>query len=158
MVTTPSGDRPPATAWSGADPVYAGFWPRFAAYVLDLIIMGFISAPFRLALVQSRSDRTALVATVGIVLITHAVYLIGFWSRRGQTIGMKLLKLRLQRADDGGPIDVRMAATRFLPFGVALLVAFVAVAVWLVMAFTVATDKRHQGLQDRIARTVVVRE
>lgn len=160
----PSGDEPASgwvagtTIYAGGTTIYAGFWPRLAAYVVDLIIMGFISAPFRIALVQSRSDRSALAATVGIVLVTHAVYLIGFWSRRGQTIGMKLMKLRLERADDGGRVDLRMAAVRFIPFGVALFIAFIAVAVWIIMAVSVAGDKRHQGIQDRIAGTVVIRE
>ncbi|MFN2569900.1 MAG: RDD family protein [Candidatus Dormibacteria bacterium] len=164
MTITPGPDLPPSpgyphtTTLSGGSVDYAGLWLRFAAYFIDLLIMGVIGLPARAALLQSRSDGGALAATVAIVLIIHAVYLIGFWTSRGQTIGMRLMKLRLQRADSGGPIDLKTASVRFIPFGLALLVAFIAWAIWIAMAITVATGNRHQGFQDRIAGTVVVRE
>jgi uncharacterized RDD family membrane protein YckC len=84
------------------------------------------------------------------------VYLIGLW-QTGQTVGMRVTGLSVLRAQDGGRLTLAQGALRFIPFGVALVTLFLGVFIWVAMFITVATDSRGQGLQDRLAGSVVVR-
>lgn len=74
----------------------------------------------------------------------------GFWTRGGQTLGMRAWKIRLRSAD-GGAVGWRQAGLRFaaalLSFGLLGLGFFAALA-----------DPEKRCWHDRIARTRMVRQ
>jgi uncharacterized RDD family membrane protein YckC len=74
-------------------------------------------------------------------------YFVTFWTLTGQTIGDRIMAIRVESAS-GGPVSGRQALRRFagsilaaIPLGAGFLLVLV--------------DDRRQGLQDKIARTVV---
>jgi uncharacterized RDD family membrane protein YckC len=89
----------------------------------------------------------ASVTLVPLALLLGALYHVYFWSAKGATPGKELLDLQVQ-CDDGSPIGVGRAILRVL--GYALGVASLGVG-FLMIAFGGC------GLQDRIARTRVVK-
>jgi uncharacterized RDD family membrane protein YckC len=120
--------------------------------------MGLVGLVIRAPLVVNSSGWNALGVTVVVQLVVHSAYLITLW-QRGQTLGMRSLGISVLRASDGGRLTLEEAAKRFVPFGVALVTApfFLGFLVWIAMAVTVASDSRGQGLQDKLAGSVVVR-
>jgi uncharacterized RDD family membrane protein YckC len=155
---SPAPGYPPLPPTAGPAPgvVYAILWQRLAAYLVDLLIMGGIGALVRILLLGRHSGAGDLYAAILTALVVHAAYLIGLW-QTGQTLGMRLLDLVVLRAEDGARLTPLQAFMRFIPFGLALILPFLGVLVWLTMAITVAVDPRGQGLQDRLAGSVVVR-
>ena len=113
----------------GAMPQFAGFWIRFVAAIIDSIIMGI------------------LVLTV----VGWAIYLPLMWWKKGQTVGMMALNLRIVRAVDGGPIDGQMAFIRYVVF-VAELVLTIGVIGFIWAAF----EPRKRAWHDMAANTVVI--
>lgn len=136
--------------------VYADLWTRLAAYVIDLIIVGAIGLIIRVPLARHATGLDAYLILVGVQLVVHGVYLVALW-HRGQTVGMRALSLSVLRASDGGLLTTDECLRRFVLFGLALVVAPIGFLIWLAMALTVATDGRKQGLQDKMAGSVVVR-
>jgi uncharacterized RDD family membrane protein YckC len=120
--------------------VFGGFFVRFAAYAIDMFVLGIVDVILFWA-VGGPGHGIA-----GIILIA---YFVGLWGARGQTLGMKLLGLWVVRGGDGGRIGLGSAVVRF----VGLLVAFE--CLWIGVIW-VAFDARKRGWQDMIAGTVVV--
>jgi uncharacterized RDD family membrane protein YckC len=133
---------------------YAGSVSRSIAYVVDALIVSIlaIGAVTAVTLVaaavgaQAR-DLAHAVVSVSVVLLPSllALYMALFWILAGRTPAMALLGLRVVRSD-GGPVGwfsalVRAAVLAYFPIG----------ALWLLV------DRRHQGIHDKLARTVVVR-
>lgn len=122
---------------------YAGFWIRFAAWIIDAIIVGVLN--FMLDVVVAD-----FALTLVLQIVLGAAYTIGFWvANQGQTPGKAALGIEVVMKD-GGAIDVGPAVLRYLgyfPSGVLLGIGY------LMIAFT--SEKR--GLHDYIAGTVVVR-
>jgi uncharacterized RDD family membrane protein YckC len=154
----------------GAQPIgarrYAGFWIRFVAWFIDVIILtvvGFIiNLPLRLALgisatrIGSGDITTALPALIGtlglslaINLVLQAAYTIYFLSTRGATIGKLALGLKVIRAD-GGPLSVGLATGRFFAF---LLDAYFTLTIGFIIA---GFDSEKRALHDRICDTRVI--
>lgn len=77
------------------------------------------------------------------------VYMIGFWTWKGQTPGKMAMGIRIVAAD-GGPIGLGRAIIRYLGF-------FVSAAILYLGFIMIAFDGRKQGLHDKIAGTFVVR-
>ena len=149
----PPGYGPPGPAPGLA---YADFGVRLVAYIIDLAIMGLVGLVIRVPLVVNRSGWAAYGITVVVQLIVHGAYLITLW-QRGQTLGMRALNLSVLRASDGGQLTMDESLRRFIPFGAALITGPIGFLIWIAMAVTVASDSRGQGLQDRLAGSVVVR-
>jgi len=131
-------------------------WNRLVAYVVDLVIMGTIGIVLRAIFLAHQTGFAGLYALSLSALVVHAVYLIALWPT-GQTVGMRVTGLTVLRAQDGGRLTLAQATLRFIPFGLALVTLFLGLFIWLAMFITVATDSRGQGLQDRLAGSVVVR-
>jgi uncharacterized RDD family membrane protein YckC len=143
----PYGRPPYGQMWGygqtsfGGSPEYAGFWIRLAAYVIDSLV---ISMVFFYSFL-------ALFTPSGFILIPLVAfgYYPYFWSKRGATLGMEVMGLRVVRAIDGGPIDVRTAIVRMVGFyinGMAFDLGFA----W------VAFEPRKRGWHDMMADTVVI--
>ena len=166
----PPPESPPPMAqgpagWSAAAPtkagpaaglVYAGFWVRVLAFIIDAIALGILTsalAPifgvgmvFDPATTQFEIDY----AYSGLNTLLGLVYFIGFWSWRGQTVGMMPFNVRVVSADTGEKIDVVRALLRY----VGLIISFVVILIGVIW---VAFDARKQGWHDKMANTLVVR-
>ena len=80
---------------------------------------------------------------------------------------MRVLKLRVANASDGKRLAIGPASVRWLALGYVFTivsvipalasVGFVALIWSIVLLVTTATDKMHQGLHDRFAKSVIVR-
>jgi uncharacterized RDD family membrane protein YckC len=140
----PAGYPPPAFDYG---PRYAGFWIRFVAWIIDLLIWGFaLTAAF-----------ISIVIIIGLVLVPLVFfgYFPFLWWRRGATIGQSLMGLRVVRAIDGGPIDGGMAAIRGIVFYAEKLLAFFW-GISLLGFVWAAFEPRKRAWHDMAAGTVVI--
>ena len=175
----PSGGMmpPPPPPMGGYQPVpgyapaanYGGFWIRVVARLVDGLIIG---VPFAILFLivavavgaaasgsssSSNSTNGAAAAAFGgvfvllylIVLVVTFGYWIYFWGSSGQTLGMRLLRLKVVDADTGGSIGYGRAAIRLLMSFVNSLACYIG---WIWVAF----DPRKQGWHDKVANSVVV--
>ncbi len=136
--------------------VYAGFWVRVIAFIIDAIALGLLAsalAPLlgvRMMFEPSTSRFEFDYAYSGLNTLLGLVYYIGFWSWRGQTVGMMPFNMRVVSADSGQKIDLVRALLRYVGLIISFVVIFIGV-IW------VAFDPRKQGWHDKIANTLVVR-
>ena len=86
--------------------------------------------------------RAWLVAAMG-------TYLVFSWTRTGQTLPMKVWRLAVVRADDGGPLRLFQAVHRFL----LAILSTLALGTGFLWAFI---DRDRQFLHDRLAGTAIV--
>ncbi|MFA5331089.1 MAG: RDD family protein [Methanoregula sp.] len=155
--------------------MYGGFGRRFAAFIVDFILIAilgiFVIAFFNLAnglmylyyLVVSHAPLSSLteagtpiaaiqpiVAAVGILLvIVPWLYYAGFESSRGQATPGKVL-LRLEVTDlTGTRMSFSRATLRFFGKYISTLIIFIGFIM-------IAVTKKHQGLHDKIAGTLVI--
>lgn len=150
--------------------MYAGFWIRFGAYVIDTIIVdgpiyavifglfhdqlftltcGYQTVPLGTSYLCT-GGFTGLfwLATLGVQLV-HALYFIAFWMS-GATIGQRLLRLRVVDVRNGARISLGKAALRFAGYLVS--------GIFFNLGFMWAGwDPEKQGWHDKIAGTFVVR-
>jgi uncharacterized RDD family membrane protein YckC len=118
----------PPVAYAAA-PQYAGFWIRFVAAIFDWFI----------------------IAILVLTVIGWLIYLPLMWWKKGQTVGMMILNLKIVRAVDGGPIGGQAAFIRFIAYAVEVIVT-----VGLLGFIWAAFDPRKQALHDKAAGTVVI--
>jgi len=104
---------------------YAGFFTRFVALLIDQIAMGILAFFFSLLLggcallsLTAQSDfvsiltgTTALI-TWGALAIFHFLYFGYFWSRDGQSVGMKLFNIKVVRQTESESISFWRGAFR----------------------------------------------
>ncbi|MHB1434188.1 MAG: RDD family protein [Streptosporangiaceae bacterium] len=122
---------------------YADWFYRAAAFLIDLI-------PFALAYLIAAvagSTRVYVFALLGAIVISG-------WNRwmlggQGQSLGKRLLRIRLVSASTGLPVGEARACARDLCHLVDLAVGYVGF-------FFPLWDDRRQTLADKIMRTVVV--
>lgn len=128
----------------------AGFWRRFGAALVDGILVGIVAGILSSILGEDMYQPTAQQSGVQLILgIAYYVYFHG--SPSGQTIGKKLLSIRVVGANDGASIGYGPAALRYvgsilsaIPCGLGYL--------WMLW------DDNKQTWHDKIASTVVVPE
>jgi uncharacterized RDD family membrane protein YckC len=126
---------------SGPSGPRAGFWIRFGAALIDGIGIGIISFALRSAIGLAGSAVAILIA------LLYYTYLEG--SASGQTIGKKLVGIRVIDFNTGGPIGYGRAALRFVGRYVS---AFALLLGYLWMLW----DKEKQTWHDKFASSVVV--
>lgn len=156
--------EPQATAsvHDGSEVVYAGFLKRFAAHVVDVVIVGIvggviggiIGAIFSVALIGSGADPFAgslLLNSISMVigLALGLLYYGGFHASSSQaTPGKMLIGIKVARGD-GERLTGMRACVRFLATYINLFTLGIG---WLMAAFT----QRKQALHDFLCDTVVV--
>ena len=121
--------------------VYAGFWIRFAAYIIDAIILFIVGVV--LAIAAGGTTGAVLQFVVGIV------YTVGFWTAQGATPGKMAVGIEITTVD-GESIGFGRALLRYIGYffsAIILLIGF------LMIAFT----RQKRGLHDYIAGTVVIK-
>jgi uncharacterized RDD family membrane protein YckC len=119
---------------------FGGFWIRFVAYIIDIILIGIVAA-----IAGSISASLVYVVYIGVL-----VYFILCWGLLGQTIGMMPFGLRIVRNSDGGKLtwgNVIMRMIGWIVSGIVLDIGFI----WA------AFDSRKRGWHDMIGGTVVIR-
>lgn len=140
-------------------PVYAGFWLRFAAYLIDTVILSLVFVPvgFVLGIVMAATDnaRDPDLMVVFNGLINLASFVAGWLyssllesSSWQGTVGKKLCGLRVTDMD-GYQISFGKATGRY--FG-KILSSLICLVGFIMVAFT----EKHQGLHDLLAGTLVV--
>jgi uncharacterized RDD family membrane protein YckC len=136
---------------------YAGFWMRFWAYLLDLLIVvsinGILVSPF--LLIAGLSEvKVPFFTLAGILLaVVNGLYFLLLTKRWGQTIGKKVFGLKVisKKTDHLSWLDLIFREV----FGRYILQAFtLSYTLYLVVAF----QKEKQGLHDMIGDTFVVHE
>ena len=140
-------------------PAYAGFWLRFAAYLIDTIILGLIFVPLGAILgvlllaTGNEPDPSLTLALDGGIRVGSIIVgwlyssLLESSSWQG-TVGKKVCGLRVTDLD-GHQITFGKATGRY--FGKIL-----SSLICLVGFFMVAFTEKHQGLHDQLAGTLVV--
>jgi len=151
---------PPAQPAGPAPGVkYAGHVARFLAYLVDgfilgiviwilVVVLGLVVAAFASA-GSDAATALSLVVTVAAVFAVSLGYFPYFWSRSGQTPGLRMLRLKVVRANDGGPLTSGQAVLRLIGLWISFAVFYLGV-LWILV------DSQRQGWHDKIASTVVI--
>ena len=133
---------------------YAGFWIRVAAALIDSVLLSVVIAvPLTLIYGSNYWVSEELIAGFWDVVfyIVPIVLTVWFWVKYLGTPGKMLLKLRVIDANTGEAISTAKGVGRYLGYYVS--------AIPLLLGFIwVAFDKKKQGLHDKLAGTLVVRD
>jgi uncharacterized RDD family membrane protein YckC len=136
---------------------YAGFVTRAIAFAIDvaLVDLAAVIVAIVVGLGISAFELSDDVVTIAVVVggLAYIAWFVGyfamFWSTTGQTPGARLMGVRVVCASGGEPVHVGAAIVRLVGMALAALPLFAGFLLILV-------DDRRRGLQDRLARTVVV--
>ncbi len=159
------------TEAQAAGPVYAGFWKRVLAALVDLVLINvpivaitYFVAPETLDV--SESEMTASGATLAMQAISILIWMAykGFMEggASGATIGKRLLSIKVVR-ESGGTLGVPTAVYRAWPYWVPAAATLlgpqlsVIGVVGLISCIVVAFTAKKQGLHDIMAKCLVVR-
>ena len=141
-----------------APPRYAGLVTRGAAFVMDAAIVNTIalivtgSASLALSIfgwdLSDLPQFVKIVLGVGGWIVLHILYFVGSWTLTGQTVGMRVMSIRVERSQ-GGRLSFWRSTVRLVGVVLAAIPLF---AGFLVILF----NDRRRGLQDWLAGSVVV--
>jgi len=148
----------------------SGWWLRFAAFVIDSLILG---VPYGVVLGlsldrHSTISTTRITASIVVVGLVFSVIYIAYFallngSERGQTVGQMVCGIAVRDEATGGSIGRQRAAVRILALepGFALLwlpvLNRLAGLYTIVAALSPLWDGRRQGFHDKAAHTFVVK-
>lgn len=131
---------------------YAGFWIRFAASIIDNIIIFVALIPIAMLLGWESTYSSGLSSGIEwLWQILFAVFFVFCWVKFAGTPGKRLLRLKVLDEKTGENVTVGQAIIRYIGYIPATLVFFIGL-IW------VAFDSKKQGWHDKMAKTVVVRE
>jgi len=145
-----------ATVVAGDQVVYAGFWRRCAAYVVDLVLLHWLDKVLSVWITGIFSIEPDLRTVGAHVMVSVAIsvllvfgYYAGFHASRCQaTLGKMVVGIKVVRTD-GTPITLARGIGRYF----ALLLSSFTMGVGLFMA---AFTGRKQALHDMLCDTLVV--
>lgn len=132
----------------------AGFVSRTAAFVIDLVVLAaaFGAAAWivrNVELLLRPTARLDLAPILGLAVPLMVVaYFVVLWAVVGQTVGKRVLGLRVVDAT-GAPIGLGRAGVRMLGYLVSALPAYLGFA-WVLL------DPKRRGWHDLLAGTLVV--
>lgn len=134
---------------------YAGFWIRFAACIVDNLIIMIIFAPYWFYNYQQMAampvDQMPLYSAGDAILhLVIGAAVVWFWVKRGATPGKMLFGLQVRDAKTGQFISVPRALLRYFSY----LISYLILCLGFIWA---GFDKKKQGWHDKIAKTVVVK-
>ena len=142
MSETPSYSPPGGSGPSGPR---SGFWRRFAAALVDGILIGIVGGILGAIFGLDRNASNGIGTLLGLVYYTY------FEGTSGQTVGKKALGIRVIDLSGGGPIGYGRAFIRYIGrfvSGIVLLLGYL----WMIW------DKEKQTWHDKFANSVVVPE
>ncbi|MCW2938337.1 MAG: domain containing protein [Actinomycetia bacterium] len=159
----PSQYGPAESGFGGPAAGLAGRWSRLGAGIIDLIIVsivfGILSAPFTdwnrvfhpgtgdMVIVGTGYAGTIISYLVGLL---YYGFMHGKW---GQTLGKKLLRIRVVRAQDLGALSMSQAFGRSAIYWVLMELCCLA----LIDVAWILWDPRRQALHDKAVQSVVVK-
>jgi uncharacterized RDD family membrane protein YckC len=118
--------------------------------ILFAVVFGLLAGVFAVAGAGLLTASFAIVAVIGFVG-TYFVYFPYFWTKDGQTLGMRPFHLRVVMDKDGGPVTLGPAILRLFGYWIDQIVFYLGY-IWVLI------DARRRGWHDLIAGTVVVQE
>jgi len=129
-----------------AAPVYAGFWRRAAAAMLDgmifFFLVGLLLGP---DFVNTETFTLEGLVSDGLMMLVT----VALWTKFLGTPGKLLLSCQVVDAASFEPITLKQAIIRYLGYFVSMLP--------LMLGFLwIAWDPRKQGFHDKLAKTVVL--
>ena len=135
--------------------VYAGFWLRFCAKIIDSILFILLLIPLPLIYGFGQYLNSGPLSYLGVwhillELILPITLTILLWLRFSATPGKMFLKLKIVDTKTSGPISFRQALIRYIGY----LPSFYCLLLGILW---VAFDKRKQGWHDKLASTAVIR-
>jgi uncharacterized RDD family membrane protein YckC len=130
------------TVANGPSGLRSGFWRRFAAALLDGIVVGVIGYVLSAILGLDRAGD-------GLGLLLSLAYYTYLEGSSGQTLGKKALGIRVVDLVGGGPIGFGRAFVRWIG-------RFVSALVFFLGYFWMIWDKEKQTWHDKFAGSVVV--
>jgi uncharacterized RDD family membrane protein YckC len=147
----PTGwQAPEAEVGPAAGVAFAGPGDRLVAYIVDVIIVSILTALLSvLTLALAVTAPFLAILPIIAIVVVPLLYFPYYWSRDGQTPGMKMMGIRVVRDRDGGPITSGQAILRLIGYWISWFV-FGLGYLWIFI------DKRRRGWHDLIAGTVVV--
>jgi uncharacterized RDD family membrane protein YckC len=136
--------------------VYAGFWYRVGAALVDGILLAIIIYPilfFIYGEAYLEPDQPLVQGPADFFLnwIFPAVAVILFWMRWQATPGKMAIRARIVDATTGERVPTGRLILRYLGYFAASLPLLLGI-IWI------AFDRRKQGWHDKIAGTVVIRD
>ena len=137
----PGGAPPPYAGAQGPSGPRASFGQRLVAAIVDSILLGIVQTVL-VALFDNAGSVISFAIAVG-----YYIYLEG--SPSGQTVGKKVLNIRVVDFNSGGPIGYGPAAIRYFArilSAIACLVGYL----WMLW------DKERQTWHDKLSNSVVV--
>ena len=150
----PSWNEPEAGTAADELPL-AGYGWRAGGFLIDGLLLAAISA----LLVRPFDKSAFVVFGMGAILqVLYGGLLIGFWN--GQTVGMKIVRIRCVDLQTRGKVTPPQALVRALSAEVMAAVGAVLTILIVVEAADLLWpiwDAQNQTLHDKIGRTVVVR-
>ncbi|HII06221.1 MAG TPA: RDD family protein [Methanotrichaceae archaeon] len=135
----------------------AGAGSRLVSYLIDVIILTVVyfalsiifGLPVEEELMNTEDFTTAFYAlyiVVAVITIGYYTYFFG----KGQTPGMKLVSIKLIRANGVSPVGYGKGLLRWIGMEISGFVLFLGY-IWILI------DKKNQGWHDKIAGTYVVK-
>jgi uncharacterized RDD family membrane protein YckC len=136
---------------------YAGFVTRAIAFAIDVALIdlaaAFVAVVVGLGMSALELPDVVVTITVAVGGVAFIVWSVGyfamFWSTTGQTPGARVMGVRVVCATGGEPVTLRSAMVRLVGMLLAAIPLFAGFLLILI-------DDRRRGLQDRLARTVVL--
>jgi uncharacterized RDD family membrane protein YckC len=131
-----------ATAAVPVTTAKAGFWIRFVAFLIDIILLAIVGG-----IIQAIFGITAAGYINFVIGLAYFIY---FWSAMGggQTLGMRAMKVRVVKTD-GSELTLVGALLRYIGVVISVIPVFIGL-IWA------AFDANKQGWHDKIAGTYVV--
>ena len=147
---------PPPPGYGQVEPTYgapggapgtalAGFWIRFAGAFIDGILLSIVAAILGAILGMGTLNGRNLLST-----LLGAIYFTYFHGTSGQSLGQKLVNIKVVDETSGGNIDFVRAFIRWL---VSLVSGLVIALGYLWMLW----DPKKQTWHDKAAKTLVVK-
>ena len=118
---------------------YSGFWRRFAATFIDILIFALVPGYF--------SDGSQTASLLGMLLgIAYEVWMLGTYNA---TVGKIVMRIKVVK-ENGKKLTYSDALLRTIS-------GFLSAVVFFLGFLWVIWDKKKQGWHDKIAKTVVIR-
>ena len=137
-----------------SEPVYAGFWIRVGASIIDTILIILVTWPILIAIYgMAYFDSQQIIAGTWDALISWgfpALAVIIFWIYRSATPGKMLVNIKIIDAKTGGKLSTGQSIGRYFAYFISMLPLMLGI-IW------VGFDKKKQGWHDKIAGTLVVK-
>jgi uncharacterized RDD family membrane protein YckC len=134
---------------------YAGFWTRFWAYILDLVVVGSLSRFIFIPLVSSEklSNTVLTVFTIETVLsaFIYFVYFIFMTKLFSQTIGKMIVGIKVIELENE---ELRWSTVLFREW----IGRFISKTILMIGYLLAAFSPKKQALHDMLSDTVVIHE